>query len=90
MTPQQARIARSNHRTKTTATKESKLIKRPKSQQSQGLIGSVMDVAKKSIGRDKSFTKQTGSTIDWQIGVFWIAVGGVLAAIAAGIIFGWR
>ena len=88
--PRNSKPVSANQGARTPARKESKLVKRPKSQRSQGLVGSVAEIANKALGRDKSFTKQKGPALDWQIGVFWLAVGGVLAAIAAGIIFGWR
>jgi hypothetical protein len=68
----------------------SKLVKKPASQINQGIGGSMMAIANRALGRDKSFSKKTGITFDWQIGVFWLVVGCTLAAIATGVFFGWR
>ncbi len=69
---------------------KSKLVKKPASQINQGIAGSMMAVANRALGRDKSFSKKTGMTFDWQIGVFWLVVGCTLAAIFTGVFFGWR
>jgi hypothetical protein len=86
---QQRRPARTPQRPaqKPTRPHQSRLVKKPESQRSQGLGGSLVNLANLALGRDKSFTKKTGMAFDWQIGVFWLAVGGTLAAIAALIIF---
>ncbi len=69
---------------------ESKLVQKPASQANRGIAGSMIAIANRAIGRNQSFSKKTGSTVDWQIGVFWLVVGCALAAITAGVIFGWR
>jgi curved DNA-binding protein CbpA len=68
---------------------ESKLVKKPASM-TKTWYSPVVDLANRAIGRNQSFEKKTGVTFDWQIAIFWLVVGSVLAAISAGIIFGWR
>ena len=70
--------------------RESLLIKKPTSQKNQGLVGTAMSIANRALGRNQSFEKKTGASFDWQMCVFWLVVGSVLAAIAAGVILGWR
>ena len=65
----------------------SRLVKRPESQKNKGVAGTVMAIADRALGRNQGFTKKTGAGFDWQIGVFWVAVGGTLAAIASLIIY---
>jgi len=87
--PQQQRsqTGRSQQASQPTRDHQSRLIKKPDSQKSQGLAGSLLAVANRALGRDATFTKKTGMGFDWQMSVFWLAVGGTLAAIAALIIF---
>jgi hypothetical protein len=66
------------------------LVKRPDSQKKAGFGSWLIATANRALGRDTSFTKKTGMAFDWQIGVFWLAVGGTLAAIVALILYAWR
>lgn len=66
---------------------QSRLVKKPDSQKNQGLAGTVMTIANRALGRDQSFSKKTGMAFDWQIGVFWLAVGGTLAGICSLILY---
>lgn len=66
---------------------KSRLVKKPESQKNQGLVGSAIAIANRALGRNQSFSKKTGMAFDWQIGVFWLAVGGTLAGIAALIVY---
>ena len=66
---------------------QSRLVRKPDSQKSQGIGGSIMALANRALGRDAKFTKKTGMVFDWQIGVFWLAVGATLASIIALIAF---
>ena len=66
---------------------ESRLVKRPESQKSRGVAGTVMAIADRAMGRNQGFSKKTGAAFDWQICVFWLAVGGTLAAISSLIIY---
>ena len=69
---------------------QSRLVKKPESQKSVGIGETITSLANRMMGRDQSFTKKTGMVFDWQMGVFWLAVGGTLAAIAGLIIFAIR
>jgi len=84
---QQRTQARRPQQAQPTRDHQSRLIKKPDSQKNAGIAGSLLAIANRALGRDASFTKKTSMGFDWQMGVFWLAVGGTLAAIAALIIF---
>jgi len=48
----------------------------------------VVDLANTAIGNDKSFRKKKGAVVDVQMGIFWLAVGAVVAAIVSGVLYG--
>lgn len=66
---------------------QTKLVKKPDSQKNPGFAGTMMKVANRALGREQKFSKKTGMAFDWQIGVFWLAVGCALAGVAALIIY---
>lgn len=66
---------------------QTRLVKKPESQKNQGLVGTVTTIANRALGRDQTFSKKTGAAFDWQIGIFWLAVGGTLAGICSLILY---
>ena len=48
----------------------------------------IRDRANSAIGNDKEFRKKKGAVVDVQMGIFWLAVGAVVAAIVAGVVYG--
>ncbi len=79
--------ARSAAAAQPTRPHQSRLVKKPDSQKSQGIASSIITIANRALGKEDKFTKKTGIAFDWQIGVFWLAVGGTLAAIIALILY---
>ena len=65
----------------------SRLVKKPESQKNQGIAATTKAMADRAMGRNQGFSKKTGVGFDWQIGVFWLALGGTLAAITALILY---
>ena len=70
-----------------TPPRESRLIKKPESQKSQGFVGFLVSTANRVMGRNQGFTKKTGMAFDWQICIFWLVVGSAMAGIFALIIY---
>ena len=67
--------------------RESVLFKKPETK-NKTTVEMVLDMANSAIGNDKEFRKKKGAVVDVQMGIFWLAVGAVVAAIVAGVVYG--